>query len=462
MDNDEKKSAKKRIDKLFEDIQYEEPDTEPREKLLVDESSSQETGSVEGEPEADISETIQDDIDDVQPEMPETESDEPGAQETESTIGESEADISEAMLDDVDEIQPEVSENESEDESSLDDLLDDVRHSLIDNAAEKDEAEQSKWWKQIGIGSKRRKKDAESEQQQPEPVDFPGEPVVVPSMDVENNVNEKDEYVEQLDELIDMLEDESPEETFDTVPSTANVEEQPTSAPEPEPEVVDVKVLKERAFQPRSLSDEEEDSLSEVRSVALDDEGGEVFIEVEAKKEDTLQDRLKAIENALMPYRRYFTFVFVFVSLVMVLLVSASLYRIYQRSLPPPPTPDVALLPYPVGLNLPGGLNFRLGKGELLDGKWDPRQPEWLVGTEICRWIAIPYSRQLEAVVRTLTREDQLELVMSNNDVLKYTVTSIDQLSLEQMQQMDANSPCMLLVLAQPGTETRWVVTAIP
>jgi len=123
---------------------------------------------------------------------------------------------------------------------------------------------------------------------------------------------------------------------------------------------------------------------------------------------------------------------------------------------------EFSALPYPVAMNLPGGLNFHLGKGKLDEGRWNPRGPEWLEGTEICRWIAIPHSRQLEAVVRTLTREDQIELIMSNNDKLVYTVYSIDQLNIEEMQELDSGSPCMLLVLAQSDSDERWVVTAVP
>jgi hypothetical protein len=133
-------------------------------------------------------------------------------------------------------------------------------------------------------------------------------------------------------------------------------------------------------------------------------------------------------------------------------------------TLKPPPEPAVEIenLPYPVVLNIPGGLSFNLGRGALDNGRWDPRRPEWLEGTEICRWVAIPYSRQLEAVVRTLTQDDKLEVVMSNSDRLTYDVFSITQMSIEDMQQVSSNSPCLLLVLADVNTETRWVVTARP
>jgi hypothetical protein len=30
------------------------------------------------------------------------------------------------------------------------------------------------------------------------------------------------------------------------------------------------------------------------------------------------------------------------------------------------------------------------------------------------------------------------------------------------MQELDSNSPCLLIVLAEPETEERWVLTALP
>ena len=113
-------------------------------------------------------------------------------------------------------------------------------------------------------------------------------------------------------------------------------------------------------------------------------------------------------------------------------------------------------------LSLPGGLSFSLGKGALKDGEWNPQGPEWLEGTEVCRWVAIPWSTQLEAVIRTLNPDDPIELVMSNNDRLTYKVYSVQQLSNEELQNLPSDSPCLLLVLAKADTETCWVLTALP
>ena len=51
---------------------------------------------------------------------------------------------------------------------------------------------------------------------------------------------------------------------------------------------------------------------------------------------------------------------------------------------------------------------------------------------------------------------------MSNSDVITYDVYSITQMSIEDMQAVSSNSPCLLLVLADATTDTRWVVTAYP
>jgi len=353
-------------------------------------------------------------------------------------------------------VQPDGFEDNPVDEVDLsaDDLLDDVRRSLITDAADVEEAEKSKWWKRIGRGSRKKTdSDEDASESNAIPVDEP--------VDLESQQDSVvSEYAEQLDDLIDMLEEDGTKEPALEMPED-EVRHEDLVIPDDEPqEVIDLVELKKRAFSSRGAAEGE--SFSEVRAVALDD-GEEVFVEVEVKAEDPTQERINSIKNALRPYQRYFYFVVIFVALIMVVVVSASLYQIYLRSLPTPPVEEVAALPYPVAMNLPGDIRFTLGKG-ILDnnGKWEPNGAEWLEGTEVCRWIAIPYSRQLEAVVRTLTQSDQIDLTMSNNDKLTYTVYSIEQLKIEEMQKLDTNAPCMLLMLAQPGADERWVVTAKP
>jgi hypothetical protein len=169
------------------------------------------------------------------------------------------------------------------------------------------------------------------------------------------------------------------------------------------------------------------------------------------------------MENALNPYRRVLYLGITFLGLVMALLAAFVIYTAYQRAqAQAAPTEVVSNLPFPTSVELPGGWGFTLGRGALEDGNWNPSGAEWLQGTEVCRWVALPYSRQLEAVIRTLNPDDPIELGMSNNDTLTYNVYSIRQMSPQEMQELDSNSPCLLVVLAEPGSDQRWVLTALP
>ena len=330
-------------------------------------------------------------------------------------------------------------------EDSMDDLLDDVRRSLIEDEAQGAEKKPG-WLSRITKGFQKDQPAADV------PVEM--EPIAVePAVPMETA--QEDQYLDEIDELIDMLAPDAQESKPEPVHAA-----EPELQPEPEPQApVDMEELKKRVFSPREGAEAQE--MSEVRAVTL--EGGEdVFVEVDATKADTAQDRAKAFENSLRPYRQTIYFAIAFLGIVMAVLAVGIMYTAYQRTRPPEPTAIVSNLPYPVSMSLPGGLNFNLGKGAIQDGKWNPAGPEWLQGTEICRWVAIPWSKQLEAVVRTLTPDDSIELVMSNNDRLEYAVFSIQELTLEEMQALDQNSPCLLLVLAEQDAEKRWVVTAKP
>ncbi len=140
------------------------------------------------------------------------------------------------------------------------------------------------------------------------------------------------------------------------------------------------------------------------------------------------------------------------------------IYNAYQRSVVQArPTEIPSDLPFPTTVGLPGGWQFALGKGALTsEGSWNPSGAEWLQGTEVCRWVALPYSRQLEAVIRTLNANDPIELGMSNNDKLTYNVYSVRQMTPAELLKTDSNKPCLLVVLAEPNAEKRWVLTALP
>lgn len=337
------------------------------------------------------------------------------------------------------------------DSVSPDDILDDVRRSLIEDEAHAHE-EQPKWWRRIGRGSRKSTATDTEKTSAVEEVELPGLDAMAFEPQHEKQAEPEDEYQDQIDELIDLLDTdeavtESPVPVVDDTPA------------EPE-KVIDIEELKKQAFQHRPSEDNAQ-NLSEVRAIALED-GDEVFVEVQSTTQDPLEERIKAVENAFKPYRRYINFAFAFLGLVMAVIAAALLFNVYKQSLPEPTPEELSNLPFPTAVSLPGGWSFNLGRGSLVDGNWNPKGAEWLEGTEVCRWVALPWSRQLEAVIRTLNADDPIGLGMSNSDQLTYKVDSIEQLSPEEMQKLDSNSPCLLIVLAEPGAEKRWVLTALP
>lgn len=334
-------------------------------------------------------------------------------------------------------------------ELTPDDILDDVRRALIEEDETEATEKQSKWWRRIGRGPSKPEPQVE-EPKAVEEIDLP----IAMEAEIEELKEEleTEEQLEQIDELIDLLEDVPVTET-----PAQLVEETPV---EPE-KIVDLEELKKQAFQPRATADTNE-TLSEVRSIALEGDE-EVFVEVETKPQDPFDERLKSVENALKPYRSYINLTIAFLGVVMAVIAGMIIYNVYQQSRPQPVVEEASSLPFPTSVALPGGWSFILGKGALDNsGRWQPKGAEWLEGTEVCRWVSLPWSRQLEAVVRTLNQDDPIELGMSNADKLVYKVYSIQQMSPEELQKLDSNSPCLLIMLTENEAESRWVLTAVP
>lgn len=337
-------------------------------------------------------------------------------------------------------------------DESPDELLDDVRRALIEDEAQESQ-KQSKWWNRIGIGGGKHERHTD-EPQVVEEIDLPNAEETSTDVEIEELKEEleSEEYVDQIDDLIDLLE----EETTPTVVQPPKVEEKPVEPEKP----ADLEQLKKQAFQSRTDAAGAE-NLSEVRSIALEGDE-EVFVEVESKPVDPMDERVKAVENALHPYRRYVFFAIAFLGVVMAAIALMITVSAIQRMRPEPTPADISSLPYPTSVSLPGGWTFNLGRGALTDGRWKPAGPEWLEGTEVCRWVSLPWSTQLEAVLRTLNQKDPIELGMSNSDRLVYEVYSIRQMSPDELQALDTNTPCLLIMLTEDATEQRWVLTALP
>jgi len=146
----------------------------------------------------------------------------------------------------------------------------------------------------------------------------------------------------------------------------------------------------------------------------------------------------------------------------MVLLAAILTFSNFTTSIAPPvapPAPTVRIdAPFPTEVILPGGWSFNLKPGTLREGSWANQGAEWLQGTEITRWVALPWSKQLEAVVVTFGPDEQIELVMSNLDRLKYKVESVQEVPVAEVRELNRNTPSLLIILANKDSDTRVVV----
>jgi len=237
--------------------------------------------------------------------------------------------------------------------------------------------------------------------------------------------------------------------------------EEPAQEEQIEELVKSTEVLKPAA--PQQIANDQRDET--MREVALEDYGTER--EVEETQTQTLSQRVKVIRRGLKPIERLL--IFGGASLFIIICLVAGGAFLYPRfsegdSAPSVPTQD---LPYPVRLTLAGSGYFELDRGVVENGKWNLRNKsqgtgEWLEGTELCKWVAIPWNVQLEAVVRSLTPKDTIDLTMSNADILTYNVYSIKNIPVDQIDSLERAGTCLLVILANEDADTRWVVTALP
>lgn len=112
----------------------------------------------------------------------------------------------------------------------------------------------------------------------------------------------------------------------------------------------------------------------------------------------------------------------------------------------------------PVSLELPGGWIFDLSKGEVIDGRWQPKGAEWLAGTELRRVIALPWSIHLEAYVKTLQNGDTINIYMDNDQTLVYHVDRVEQVKANENKILSGTDLSMIIILSQPDSDSRWVV----
>lgn len=369
----------------------------------------------------------------------------------------------------------------SEDLDSTDDLLADIRRSLVEEDISKREKKQKGIFqrvsKAIKPGKASPKDDLKDEKLRPDEIDTAlaiedvqeiiKTPAALSSGDENTPAVEEDktshpdtesESVENTPLAQDVLKNILGIEIGELIP------EKPQDELIPQPEMVANTITEKtedsNVFPIQSEKEKIEDRFENIREVAL--EGySESPLQSESVPAVSWGQTFKAFLSGLKPLER--VLIFSAISLIFIAGMIGFGFRIINAQIPEEtPVPVAEQLPFPVQVTLPGGWDFNLAKGKVANDKWSPAGPEWLEGTELCRWVALPWSTQLEAVVRTLRSNDPIELTMSNADELQYKVESIHKVSVDQIDTLDTTTACLLLILVNEDTDSRWVVTAKP
>lgn len=127
-----------------------------------------------------------------------------------------------------------------------------------------------------------------------------------------------------------------------------------------------------------------------------------------------------------------------------------------------PNTPVPSDLPYPVGLELTGGWFFDVNRSTIIENQWQPQGAEWLDNSQLRRVVALPWNKQTDAVIQTLERGDQINLVFSNNDLMPFLVRSVERLERGDTALFSAKDPGLVIFLYGEKSDQRWVVLALP
>ena len=126
------------------------------------------------------------------------------------------------------------------------------------------------------------------------------------------------------------------------------------------------------------------------------------------------------------------------------------------------PVPTYSI-PIPYTVEFPGGWTFLLGTSNSSFPDWKPIRAEWFKDTAICKLIAIPWTKQIDAVYKTLTPGEELILTMSNKDKAIYQIETLETSLIQNLiGKLNRNSPCMIIFLYRESTITAQVLISVP
>lgn len=220
--------------------------------------------------------------------------------------------------------------------------------------------------------------------------------------------------------------------------------------------------------------DEKDESLSTLRQSFIEDFEQTPWQDEEEHPEDLNVGRLKrywlSYKNwvkSLNTAERILIIISSIISIaviVAIVLVSVEWRNIIQKESPPPQAIEMSdpNLVYPTGIQLPGGWFFYLQPGQIKNNQWNPQTAEWLQNTTVRRVTAVPWSRQAEAVVQSLSVGDEINLYMNNNDINTYYVEETKQVERDNVKILTDTEPSLAVILFKSDNSDRWVVIARP
>lgn len=175
------------------------------------------------------------------------------------------------------------------------------------------------------------------------------------------------------------------------------------------------------------------------------------------------QKRTKQEVTRRFSTRQVLILIIITILVLVIYFVARNGLKTAPRVIPTPTPVPTYSIPIPGEIELPGGWKLTVYPSESPFAEWKPTQPEWLKGTDLCKLIAIPWSKQVSAVFKTFTPGEAITLVMSNNDSFKYKIDKLSQVSMDNLLSLvDVTSPCMVIFVYQENSNTFDFLQASP
>ncbi len=118
--------------------------------------------------------------------------------------------------------------------------------------------------------------------------------------------------------------------------------------------------------------------------------------------------------------------------------------------------------PYePVNVDL-AGVSFALSTSSPVTegGQWLPTGAEWLIGTDLRRVIALPYSDSTKDTIEAMRPADIIRVKLANGDVIEYAFVQVERLGVQRTDVLTSMEPSLVIILYGDATSDRYVVTA--